>query len=415
MMVGGRQIAKLAQLEGVVRSGVKFRPQRRWAWDENLPWAAPELVAGGGRADSRSDVYSLCCLVWEAVTCRVPWHGLEAEEVEQEVEKGSRLPLRGLPRYLRRLLRQGLLWKVSERDLDLQEVTDMLLVTRRTEEEELGLAANKACQDVRMAERDLINQYGQPLQDEEDDQSNWQRSTGGRSKSSLKIPESRNGLRENLMLQRAQSDTTAHFLSANKQLCFPRPTSDKTHSADCTPSTCSPNLKRTANPAVKHTTNPPHSTANNPPQTRPTSSQVSLMPRAHNLFAKFKGKEKTFLTREGKPAHNAAGTDNVVDEFQPNFREVRSRFESLSLPSLVEVKKAEKQPTHFSLNEDAGAPATTRHLPVNLESRKKTTDLALFVEEKSFLKDKEPCAESSYSSGRVRELIRIIDFSKGRI
>ena len=145
MIIGDRQIAKLAQFEGVVRRGVKFRPQRRLAWDQKLPWAAPELVAGGRRADSRSDVYSLCCLVWEAVTCRVPWHGLEAEEVEQEMEKGSRLPLPGLPRYLRHLLRQGLLWKVSERDLDLQEVTDTLLVVRRTEEEKLYVPANKAC------------------------------------------------------------------------------------------------------------------------------------------------------------------------------------------------------------------------------------------------------------------------------
>ena len=390
-----------------------FQPQRRWAWDENLPWAAPELVAGGGRADSRSDVYSLCCLVWEAVTCRVPWHGLGAEELEQEVEKGSRLPLRSLPRYLRRLLRQGLLWEVCERDLDLQEVTDMLLVTRRTEEEKLGVAVNRACQDMRMAEKDLINQNGQLLRDEEDDQSNWQRSTGGRTKSSLTISESRNGLRENFMLHRAQSDSTAHFPSTNKQLCFPRPTSVKTHSAYCTHTNCSPNLKRNANPAVKHTTDPPHSTAKNPPTTRPTSSQVSLKPTAHNLFAKFKG--KTFLTREGKPVQDAAGTDNVVNEIQPNFREVRSRFESLSLPSLIEVKKVEKQPTHFSLNEDARAPASSRHLPANLESCKKTTDLALFVEEKSFLKDEEPYAESPYGSGRVRELVRIIDFSKGRI
>ena len=53
-----------------------------------------------------------------------------------------------------------------------------------------------------MAERDLLNQNGQPLQDEEDDQSNWQRSTGGRSKSSLTISESRNGLRVNFMLQK---------------------------------------------------------------------------------------------------------------------------------------------------------------------------------------------------------------------
>ena len=99
----------------------------------------------GGRADSRSDVYSLCCLVWEAVTCKVPWHGFEAEEVEQEVEKGSHLPLRNLPCYLRHLLHQGLLWMVSKSDLDLQRVTDTLLVTRRTEEEKLDVPANKAC------------------------------------------------------------------------------------------------------------------------------------------------------------------------------------------------------------------------------------------------------------------------------
>ena len=53
-----------------------------------------------------------------------------------------------------------------------------------------------------MAERDLLNQNGQPLQDEEDDLSNLQRSTGGRSKSSLTISESRNGLRVNFMRQK---------------------------------------------------------------------------------------------------------------------------------------------------------------------------------------------------------------------
>ena len=92
MMVGGRQ-AKLAQLEGVVQAESKFQPQKRSSWDEILPWVAPELVMGGRKAEQRSDVYSLNCLIWEAVTYKVPWQGLSAEEVEKEVEQHASLPL----------------------------------------------------------------------------------------------------------------------------------------------------------------------------------------------------------------------------------------------------------------------------------------------------------------------------------
>ena len=86
MMVGGRQ-AKLAQFEGVVQAESKFKPQKRSSWDEILPWVAPELVIGGRKAEQRSDVYSLNCLIWETVTCKVPWQGLSAKEVEEEVEQ----------------------------------------------------------------------------------------------------------------------------------------------------------------------------------------------------------------------------------------------------------------------------------------------------------------------------------------
>ena len=137
MMVAGRQ-AKLAQFEGVVQAGARFKPQKRSSWDEILPWVAPELVMGGRKAEQRSDVYSLSCLIWEVVGCQVPWKGFTAEEVEEEVEQGGGLPLHDLPRYIRRLLRLGLLWEGVERDVDLDEVRDMLLITRRREEERLA-------------------------------------------------------------------------------------------------------------------------------------------------------------------------------------------------------------------------------------------------------------------------------------
>ena len=62
-----------------------------------------------------------------ALGVALPWQVTEARE---------ELPLdRRLPRYVRRLLRHGLVRRPEERDLELAEVRDMLLLTRRMEEE----------------------------------------------------------------------------------------------------------------------------------------------------------------------------------------------------------------------------------------------------------------------------------------
>ena len=131
------RVAKLGQLEGALRLGVRWRPWEREGWESMVPWAAPELVLGGShRAKEESDVYSLSCVLWEISRGEVPWQGREARWVEREVGRGAGLEVgREIPRYIRRVLRQGLLWEVDERDLELQEVRDMLLVARRKEEE----------------------------------------------------------------------------------------------------------------------------------------------------------------------------------------------------------------------------------------------------------------------------------------
>ena len=120
-LVSGR-LAKLGQLEGCVRAG----SQGSTACSALLPWAAPELWRRG-RCSPATDVYSLSCLLWEVTTGALPWQVTEARE---------ELPLdRRLPRYVRRLLRHGLVRRPEERDLELAEVRDMLLLTRRMEEE----------------------------------------------------------------------------------------------------------------------------------------------------------------------------------------------------------------------------------------------------------------------------------------
>ena len=93
-----------------------------------------------------------------------------------------------------------------------------------------------------------------------------------------------------------------------------------------------------------------------------------------------------------------------VEDFQPNFGEVRGRFERLSLPSLIEVKKV-----HPSSQR---RPATS--LSPNLQRQEKATNVAELVEgRKTLNNNNEHGSNDKKGRGRVKELVRMIDLSKG--
>ena len=412
LMVGGRQ-AKLGQFEGVVRAGARFKPQKRSSWDEILPWVAPELVVGGRKAEQRSDVYSLSCLIWEVVACKVPWQGLAAEEVEEEVEQGAYLPLHGLPRYIRRLLRLGLLWEMAERDLDLDEVRDMLLITRRREEESLEVVGAA----VPYQRQDEI-----PCQGHNEEQTSRHLSSGRRpvvssqareeNENNLNFGEYTKGNRGQQADRENPDEKTSAPSHSNRQLLLPCKTVTKARPAfnSSTPRSSKP--KQVAKVAPENTTNPPVSRLSTAlphhcPQTlSSTSSKIihtsnSSKPSVHSLFARLPGKRRICAARADQQRDKSPGVEDV----QPNFGEVRGRFERLSLPSLIEVKKV-----HPSSQRQ---PATS--LSPNLQQRQeKSTNLAKLVEVRKTQQDNnQPGSESG--KGRVRELVRMIDLSMGRI
>ena len=143
--------AKLGGLEWTVTKGTMCSLRAQSGWRSLVAWAPPELVEGGlQRATTQADVYSLCCVLWEVVTRCKPWGELTSAQIVRQVRRGAGLPLHrsSLPRYIYRLLHQGLVWEEKERDLDLQEVRDMLLVTRREQEEILaGLRQKTSASD----------------------------------------------------------------------------------------------------------------------------------------------------------------------------------------------------------------------------------------------------------------------------
>ena len=96
-----------------------------------------------------------------------------------------------------------------------------------------------------------------------------------------------------------------------------------------------------------------------------------------------------------------------VEDFQPNFGEVRGRFERLSLPSLIEVKKV-----HPS---SQGQPAT--RVSPKLQCQEKATNVAKLVEARKTPNNnkKEHGSIGAKGNGRVKNIVRVIDLSKGRI
>ena len=82
-------------------------------------------------ARQESDVYSLCCLSLEVF---MEEGDRGAMEIVTMLTRGCSLSLvrEKLPRLLYRLMKQGFVW-----DLDLEEVRNMLMLTRGEQEKEI--------------------------------------------------------------------------------------------------------------------------------------------------------------------------------------------------------------------------------------------------------------------------------------
>ena len=61
-------------------------------------YAAPEVLAGAAlqissdsEVDKKSDVYSFAIVLWELLTRRIPWDGMNREQIEMNVRGGVRV------------------------------------------------------------------------------------------------------------------------------------------------------------------------------------------------------------------------------------------------------------------------------------------------------------------------------------
>lgn len=59
---------------------------------DNPRWAAPEVI-NGRRYRSASDVFSFGVVMWEVLSCEVPWRGSNSFLIMKSVPEGQRLPV----------------------------------------------------------------------------------------------------------------------------------------------------------------------------------------------------------------------------------------------------------------------------------------------------------------------------------
>ena len=62
----------------------------RYAAPEVLA-AAALMISGDSEVDKKSDVYSFAIILWELLTRRIPWEGLNKEQIEVCVRSGERV------------------------------------------------------------------------------------------------------------------------------------------------------------------------------------------------------------------------------------------------------------------------------------------------------------------------------------
>ena len=119
-------VAKLGMFERMVGEGEDVSSPL----DILYPWTSPEILLGHNAALRESDVYSLCCLLWEMIRVEVPWSRHRLQDIPAIVALGYtlRLERETMPRLLFRVIREGLIWNV---DVDWQ-----LVENKGVEEEE---------------------------------------------------------------------------------------------------------------------------------------------------------------------------------------------------------------------------------------------------------------------------------------
>ncbi len=97
-------------------------------------WAAPEIITGKRPPSKASDVYSVCCVMWELIYGEVPWKDYTLEALRSMMSENpyARLPLdkRVVPQLWYGVLNMGLEPEVPLRDLDLSEVRDMMTLSK---------------------------------------------------------------------------------------------------------------------------------------------------------------------------------------------------------------------------------------------------------------------------------------------
>eukprot|EP00090_Calanus_glacialis_P012301 TRINITY_DN2079_c0_g2_i4.p1 TRINITY_DN2079_c0_g2~~TRINITY_DN2079_c0_g2_i4.p1 ORF type:complete len:1008 (+),score=235.87 TRINITY_DN2079_c0_g2_i4:42-3026(+) len=129
-------VAKLGQFEFVIDSrqtqtqGLAEHSQSLLdcaGWQCFYNWLSPEVLRGEA-VSKQSDVYSLCCVVYELSTGTIPWDNTSVDMIKEHSHKeGIALPLdqETMPSDLYQVLSKGLQVNPKHRDLDLHEIRDV--------------------------------------------------------------------------------------------------------------------------------------------------------------------------------------------------------------------------------------------------------------------------------------------------
>ena len=145
-------MAKLAQLEHLTREVEESSSNRTIPKNgtnnakimphdpATLPWFAPEILKGG-QPTKAGDVYSLCCILWEASSSKVPWSGVANHTIltVMPADGPALRPTPGcLPQELEVVLARGLQVQVQARDLTVAELRQVLARVRKGDEHHGG-------------------------------------------------------------------------------------------------------------------------------------------------------------------------------------------------------------------------------------------------------------------------------------